>query len=245
MKVERARGALRHGVPSRNRAETARVPPEPAVAIGNFHAPRTCHSNENVTVTQAATSIAAVPSVRTDADSGVLAGCCAGDPVALRSFVLQNQGAVFAFLSRTLGRGPHVEDLAQEVFLRAVRALPRFDRNGRATPRTWLLTIASRLVIDYRRKRRLPVQTMDHFEVPATGTPETEARRAEIGRALSHAAAQLSDDHRDVFVLAEFHGLDMREIATVLGIREATVKTRLFRARERLRTLLGGIGEEP
>jgi RNA polymerase sigma-70 factor (ECF subfamily) len=110
---------------------------------------------------------------------------------------------------------------------------------------TWLLTIASRLVIDHRRKRRASVQMLDEIEVAATGTPETEARRAEIGRAISRAAAQLSDDHRDVFVLTEFHGLDAREVARVLGIREGTVKTRLFRARERLRTLLGGVGEEP
>jgi RNA polymerase sigma-70 factor (ECF subfamily) len=196
-------------------------------------------------VTQAATSIAALPPRGTDMDSDVLDGCRVGDPRALRSFVLQYQGAVFAFLSRTLGRGPHVEDLAQEVFLRALRALPRFDRNGEARPLTWLLTIASRLVIDHRRKRRLPMQRMEDCELPAPGTPETEARRAEIGRALARAAAQLSDDQRDVFVLAEFHGLDMREIASVLNIPEATVKTRLFRARERLRTLLGGVGEGP
>jgi RNA polymerase sigma-70 factor (ECF subfamily) len=75
-------------------------------------------------------------------------------------------------------------------------------------------------------------------------TPETERRRMEIGRALEGAAAKLPGDQRDVFLLAEFHDLDMGEIALVLGIPENTVKTRLFRARERLRALLKSFWEE-
>jgi RNA polymerase sigma-70 factor, ECF subfamily len=178
-------------------------------------------------------------------DASVLEGCRAGDRAALRAFVMRYQAAVFAFLSRTVGPGPHVEDLAQEVFLRACRALPRFDGSGAARPSTWLFTIASRLVIDARRKRRVPTQPLDaDLAVRSPDTPETERRRAEIGRAVARAASDLSDEQRDVFVLAEFHGLDMREIGSVLSIPEGTVKTRLFRARERLRVLLEGVWEE-
>src|SRR5262249_6427527 len=152
------------------------------------------------------------------------------------AFVSRYQGVVFAFLSRALGAGPHVEDLAQEVFLRACRALPRFDGAGAARPSTWLLTIASRVAIDARRKRRVSLVPLEpEVRAPAPSTPETERRRAEIGRAVASAAAQLPDDQRDVFVLAEYHGLDMRQIGSVLSIPEGTVKTRLFRARERLR----------
>jgi DNA-directed RNA polymerase specialized sigma24 family protein len=68
---------------------------------------------------------------------------------------------VFAYLSRTLGAGPHVEDLAQEVFLRACRGLAAFDANGAARPSTWLLTIASRVAIDARRKRHVPTAALD------------------------------------------------------------------------------------
>jgi RNA polymerase sigma-70 factor (ECF subfamily) len=178
-------------------------------------------------------------------DASVLEGCRAGDEAALRAFVARYQGTVFAFLSRALGGGPHVEDLAQEVFLRACRALPRFDGAGPARPSTWLLTIASRVVIDARRKRRVPLQPLEpDVAVAAPDTPETERRRLEIGRAVSRAAAALPDEQRDVFVLAEFHGLDMSEIGSVLSIPEGTAKTRLFRARERLRALLKGVWEE-
>jgi RNA polymerase sigma-70 factor (ECF subfamily) len=145
-----------------------------------------------------------------------------------------------------LGSGPDVEDLAQEVFLRAFRALGRFDTSRDARPSTWLLTIASRLVVDKRRERHVLVLPLhDDLVAPAPGTPETESRRAELGRAIARAAAQLTDEQRDVFVLAEFHCLEMAEIAQVLSVAEGTVKTRLFRARERLRTLLEGVWEDP
>jgi len=172
-------------------------------------------------------------------DAETLAECRAGSARALRLFVVRYQNVVFAYLSRTLGAGPHVEDLAQEVFLRACRGLARFDASGTARPSTWLLTIANRVVIDARRRRRPSAALLtDDIAAAAAGTPETEWRRSEIGHALAQAAAQLTDEQRDVFVLAEFHDLDTASIARVLGIREATAKTRLFRARERLRELL-------
>jgi RNA polymerase sigma-70 factor (ECF subfamily) len=177
-------------------------------------------------------------------DRAALERCRVGDPAALRAFVACYQDRVFAFLSRALGRGPHVEDLAQEVFIRACRALSGFDVEGTARLSTWLLTISRRIAIDARRKRRVPVTLLDCELASAPGTPETERRRIEIGRALERAAAALPDDQRDVFILAEFHNLEMREIAAVLSIPENTVKTRLFRARERLRVLLRGVWED-
>jgi RNA polymerase sigma-70 factor (ECF subfamily) len=178
-------------------------------------------------------------------DAETFEACRRGCHRALRLFVLRYQSMVFAFLSRTLGAGPHVEDLAQEVFLRACRGLASFDAGGAARPSTWLLTIASRVAIDARRRRRVPTAPLDaEFGVSSPETPETERRRVEIGRALARAAAQLSDEQRDAFVLAEFHDLDTKAIAAVLGVREATAKTRLFRARERLRELLRRDKEE-
>jgi len=192
-----------------------------------------------------ALSTSPTDSVRGELDGVTLEACRAGDPAAIRRFVSLYEGTVFAFLSRSLGRGPHVEDLAQEVFLRACRALPRFDAAGTGRMSTWLLTIASRRAIDARKKRRIVTTTLDaDLALAAHGTPETERRRLELGRALEEAAAQLPADHRDVFVLAEFHGLDMTELAEVLGIRVNTAKTRLFRARARLRALLQGVWED-
>jgi RNA polymerase sigma-70 factor, ECF subfamily len=198
-------------------------------------------------VTQAAAyMVAEIPRTSPELDTAILHACRAGEPAALHAFVVLYERTVFAFVSRTLGSGPDVEDLVQEVFLRAFRALRRFDASGRARLSTWLLTIANRLVIDERRKRRVLVLPLgDDHVAPAHGTPETERRRAELGHAIARAAGQLTAEQRDVFVLAEFHGLEMAEIAQVLSLAEGTVKTRLFRARERLRVLLEAVWEEP
>jgi RNA polymerase sigma-70 factor (ECF subfamily) len=197
-------------------------------------------------MTLAATGmIAMLPTGPAELDRETLAACRAGNATAIHGFVTRYQSLVFAFLSRSLGRGPHVEDLAQEVFIRACRSLPRFELDGKARVSTWLLTIASRLAIDARRKRQVAVTTLDADTIAlAEGTPETERRRLEIGRALEAAAGKLSDDQRDAFVLAEFHGLDMTEIANVLGVPENTAKTRLFRARAQLRLLLKDVWED-
>lgn len=185
-----------------------------------------------------------LPRAAAEIDVATVEACRRRDPVALRQFVLTYQRQVFAFLSRSIGGGPHIEDLAQEVFLRAHRALPRFDPHGAARLSTWLLTIARNVAMDARKRRRLRVVPLrESMTVTDPATPETERQRREIARAFERAAAQLSSDQRDVFVLAQFHGLSMAEIGQVLGVPENTVRTRLFRARERLRELLREVRE--
>ena len=172
-------------------------------------------------------------------DAGVLARCCAQDPMAFRAFVVRYERMVFALLSRMLGRGPEVEDLAQETFVRAYRAFPDFDLDGPAKPSTWLLTIATRLALDARKKKRLDQTPLDETNEGAGGsTPELALERRELGRAISDAAQALPDDQRAALLLAEFHGLSILEIAEALAVPENTAKTRLFRAREKMREAL-------
>jgi RNA polymerase sigma-70 factor, ECF subfamily len=172
-------------------------------------------------------------------DAAAIRACSAGDPGALKRFVVRYQPVVFGFLSRSLGAGPHVEDLAQEVFLRAFRGLSRFHADGAARVSTWLLTIATRVAIDARKRRRIAVGPLtEGCDVSDPSTPETERHRRELGRRLRRAMALLPGDLRDAYVLAEFHGLSMLELAEVLGVPPNTAKGRLFRARERLRALL-------
>jgi RNA polymerase sigma-70 factor (ECF subfamily) len=178
-------------------------------------------------------------SSRPEIDQGTLDACRRGEPLALRRFVLCYQGLVFAFLSRALGRGPQVEDLAQEVFLRAYRALPRFEVREGSRVSTWLLKIAVRLLQDaHKRRRATLVPLTEQTPIGDAVTPEDERRRLELGRAFERAAGELSEEQRVVFVLAHFHDLTMADIAALTGAPEGTVKTRLFRAHERLRKLL-------
>jgi len=179
-------------------------------------------------------------------DAELLTACKRVDPVALRAFVVRYQPVLFAYLSRSLGHGAHVEDLAQEVFLRAFGALPGYDVEGAGRPSTWLLTIARNLIIDHRKRRSetLGVTAPTDDGRSDARTPETERQRSELGTALMRAAAALSDEQRDAFLLAEFHDLTMDEIAVISGVPAGTVKARLSRARARLRELLGEFWEQ-
>ncbi len=180
-------------------------------------------------------------------DGATLVRAQAQDPVAMRALVVRYQRPVFALLSRLVGRGPHVEDLAQEAFLKAFRALPGWKPAGAARLSTWLLTIATRLALDARRKKRIPSVSIDDApaaaSVAAAATPETESARRELGHALANAAAGLSDDTRAAFLLADVHGFTMKEIAEALSIPENTAKTRVFRAREQMRESMRDVRE--
>ena len=202
-------------------------------------------------VTMAALPAAAMkgpddPGIPPELEAPLLAACKRLEPAALRTFVLRYQPVLFAYLSRSLGYGAHVEDLAQEAFLRAFRALPGFAVDGAGRPSTWLLTIARNLVIDHRKRRGETLQVASPADdgPSEVRTPETERHRSELGTALMRAAAELSDEQRDAFILAEYHDLSMEEIATISGVPTGTVKARLSRARARLREMLGEFWEQ-
>lgn len=160
----------------------------------------------------------------------------AQEPLVFRALVVNNQRAVFALFSRMLGRGPHVEDLAQETFIRAYRALPTFDPSGPAKISTWLLTIATRLALDARKRRRLTTtEISEATDVAGATTPFHDRQRSELRAAIENAARALPDDQCAALLLAELHGLSLAEVGEVLGIPEATAKTRVHRAREKMK----------
>jgi RNA polymerase sigma-70 factor (ECF subfamily) len=164
----------------------------------------------------------------------LLARCQAGEPAALRTFVECYQRPVFALLSRIVGRHCEVEDLAQETFLRAIRALPAFDADGAARLSTWLLTIATQLALDACRKRAREQRSSLVAGPVSAATPEHEAQRSQLRDAIASAIDELPSEQRAAFVLAEFHGFAIADIAQALQTRPSTVKTRLFRARAKL-----------
>ncbi len=180
------------------------------------------------------------PSSRLNPESsGVdLARLCRQDVGEFRRFVAAHQRQVFGLVSRLTGHGAHVDDVAQETFLRAYRALPSFDPNGAAKISTWLLTIATNLSFDERRRRKPSVELDEAMNLSASDTPERAHDRTQLRDALERAARELPDDQCAALVLAEFHGQPLREIAEILGVPESTVKTRLFRAREKMKASL-------
>lgn len=167
-----------------------------------------------------------------------------GDAAACRALVLRHQRRVLGQLRAMLipaDRGGLVEDLAQETFLRAFRALPRFRGDGRASLATWLVTIATRVALNELRRRPPRLETLDTVtESVKTGEAAVVERHAS-GQAIERAVADLSPVYRGAFLLRELHGLDYGEIAEVLEIDVGTVKSRLSRARAKLRQALAEV----
>nr|HEX4314882.1 sigma-70 family RNA polymerase sigma factor [Kofleriaceae bacterium] len=160
-----------------------------------------------------------------------------GDEAAWRALVARHQHAVHGLIWRLLaGRARHrTEDLAQETFVRVIRALPRFDPQGPATLTTWILTIATRLALNELRRPEMRALADEPAAVEDAHAP-VERRRlaARIGAAM----AELPPYQRAAIVLRELHGLDYAEIASALDIDLGTVKSRLARARAALREAL-------
>jgi RNA polymerase sigma-70 factor (ECF subfamily) len=174
-------------------------------------------------------------------DAVTLARAKAGDRRAQAAIVERYQRPVFSLLWRMVGPQPAVvEDLTQETFLRVLRALERFEDDGRARMVTWVLSIASRLAIDHLRSCR---PHRDVTIVPgalpvAMPTPEHEVNRRALGAALIRAVEGLSPQFRAAFLLREVHGLSYDEISLALEIDVGTVKSRLARARAALQAAL-------
>jgi RNA polymerase sigma-70 factor (ECF subfamily) len=183
----------------------------------------------------------------TEIDAETLALCRAHAPGAMETFVKTYQRRVFSVLSRMLGHGPHVEDAAQETFIRAFKAIPNFDVDGSGRVSTWLLTIAIHLAMDGKRKdaSRPPSIPMDDADGELCGlatqaTPEQHYEQRERCRQIAAAFEELSREQQSVLVLA-VEGLTYQEIADALKIPESTVRARLHGAREGIRQRLGGV----
>lgn len=183
---------------------------------------------------------------RTDRDREVIERAKRGECSAQRELVRRHQRRVFAFLSRTLrGRASPemIEDLAQETFLRVFRALGGFDCDGRARFSTWLLRIASNLAIDELRRKRLAVEVLDdaHVNRPGDARTEAHAEQQALAAALDRAVEDLSPPLRVAFVLRAYHDFEYGEIADTLRLDVGTVKSRLSRARAKLKAALSEV----
>jgi RNA polymerase sigma-70 factor (ECF subfamily) len=157
-----------------------------------------------------------------------------GDQRAWRELIDRYQQPVHALIWRLLaGRARHrVEDLAQETFVRVLRALPKFEPGGPATLTTWILTIATRAALNELRR---PEAAELEREPIGDARADAGAERARLGAAIAEGVAALPDTQRAVLVLREYHDLDYAEIADVLELDVGTVKSRLSRARAALR----------
>ena len=181
---------------------------------------------------------------RVELDASTLARAQRGERVACTRFVGVYQRRVFAAIGRMLGsRGApaRVEELAQDTFVRALGALPRFSADGPAKLSTWVLTIATRVALNELRRSELEV-------VPLSGSIDRaapdEAERLLDRQALQTAIDGLTPEQRAVIVLHDLHGMTDGEVAEALELGVTAVKSRLHRARVQLRKALRAGREE-
>jgi RNA polymerase sigma-70 factor (ECF subfamily) len=175
-----------------------------------------------------------------------------GDVRAFEQLLRRHKKAVFNFLWRQVGDRAAAEELLQEVFLRVIKSAPTYQEQAKFT--TWLYTIARNLCVD--AARRAEHRRTTSLDAPQTG-PDGESQRTlgdtvadpggdterdalarELRVRLERAIADLPEDQREVFLLRERSGLPFKEIASIVGVPENTVKSRMRYALERLREAL-------
>ncbi len=168
----------------------------------------------------------------------------AGDRQAFSKLVEQTSTRIYSLGLRMLGNEQDAEDLLQETYLKALKALPNFEK--RSSINTWLFRIAANEALMLLRKRKTSANTIDidrgdeEDEAPIEildwcCLPEQEMVSAETRIQLTKAADRLSPVLRIVFQLRDVDGFSVQETAEILGISEDAVKTRLVRARLKLR----------
>jgi RNA polymerase sigma-70 factor (ECF subfamily) len=165
----------------------------------------------------------------------------AGDKTAFDLLVLKYQHKIMSLVSRYVRDSAEVQDVTQEAFIKAYKALPRF--RGDSAFYTWLYRIAINTAKNHlmAKSRRPPGSDVDledaEFYESATAlkdvaSPENELFGEELKEVVNRAITQLPEDLRTAVTLREFDGLSYEEIADVMECPVGTVRSRIFRARE-------------
>jgi RNA polymerase sigma-70 factor, ECF subfamily len=175
-------------------------------------------------------------------DRALITGIAAKDQRALRSLIARHQLRVFRFATRIVRDSTIAEEVTNEVFLEVWRNAEKFE--GRSSPGTWLLSIAHNRAVSVLRKRREQSWDEDKAnEIADTNdNPEVAAQKNDKGAVMRRCLDGLSAEHREIIDLVYYHEQSIAEVSAVLGIPDATVKTRMFYARKKLSELLKAAG---
>jgi len=173
-----------------------------------------------------------------------------GDTSAFEEIVLTYQDRIYSLCKYMLGNAHDAEDAAQDAFLKAYQALPKFQPE--ASLYTWLYRISTNTCIDYKRK---PVfeslfgsseegGRLVHDRASDAPSPEKLYQSKQIDEALRESLEKLSPKLRAIIILKEIEGLSYEGIADALEISMGTVKSRIARAREELQKLMQKFREQ-
>ena len=172
-----------------------------------------------------------------------------GDDTAFDSLMERYKRPIMSFVYRMIGDEVEAEDVAQDVFVRAYRSIrkPGFHQ-ATAAFSTWLFQVARHAALDcLRRRKRHPEDSLSAMDasgelsVGAGRTAGEESVARETGEQIAAAVALLPEDQRTALVLSEYEGLSYAEIAGIMKCSVKSVESRLYRARQFLRTQLADL----
>jgi len=169
-----------------------------------------------------------------------------GNTRAFDQLVTKHRGRIYAMIYNMVKNDADAWDLSQEAFIKAWKALPKFESRARFS--TWLFRISHNVVYDWMRKRRIQgdgelndeVFDVGKIDLGAPTAPQQGQRpdqvleQRELRQRINQALDKLSVQHREVVVLREVQGLDYKEIAEIIGSSLGTVMSRLYYARQKL-----------
>ena len=177
-------------------------------------------------------------------DEVLIGRIASGDRLAMQVLFARYHVRVYRFVLRLVRNESTAEDLISEVFLDVWRQAGRFEK--RSAVSTWLLAIARFKALSALRRKpdqELDDETAEAIEDP-TDDPEAALGKKDKAAAMRKCLAGLSAEHREIIDLVYYHEKSVEEVAVIVGIPEATVKTRMFYARKKLGELLKAAGIE-
>jgi RNA polymerase sigma-70 factor (ECF subfamily) len=178
-----------------------------------------------------------------DAEREIVEACQRGEREAFDRLVLRYQRDVYRLCYRYVNNHEDANDLAQEVFLKAWRAIGRF--RGDSAFSTWLYRIAVNACLNFRAVRRPKTQELPEGLADGRPGPVAELEAEDAARRVRAAVGQLPDRQRATLILKVFHDLTHQEVASVLGSTVGTVKANLFHALSNLRKRMAAEAGDP
>jgi RNA polymerase sigma-70 factor (ECF subfamily) len=176
--------------------------------------------------------------MQTTSDEVLIARIAGGDRLAMQVLFARHHVRVYRFVLRLVRNEATAEDLISDVFLDVWRQAGKFE--GRSAVSTWMLSIARFKALSALRRRpeqELDDETAEQIE-DQSDDPEVALAKKDKAAVLRQALSKLSAEHREIVDLAYYHEKSVEEVAGIVGIPEATVKTRMFYARKKLSELL-------
>lgn len=173
-----------------------------------------------------------------------------GDYKAFDALVTRHRGKVYAMIMNMVKNDADAWDLAQDSFIKAWKALPKFENRSKFS--TWLFRISHNVVYDWMRKKKIRSEgelddkllDVNRIDMSAATAPRQSKRPDEamtgneLKQQIDEALNKLTPHHKETILLREVQGMDYKEIAEVMGCTLGTVMSRLFYARKKLQTLL-------